>query len=146
MKKSFLNEILAKNSERKVDDSFTNYLHGLKKVKSINESFSQEALGDELVLFIENEESLNDLIPSLKKLLFKHWRQGEYKTELAERAWYRVVDDGAKKYAEKVGGEPRLWNELFPIAIRKSVTEGFERSFYQDLKKGKVNMEELFNE
>lgn len=146
MKKSFLNEILAENPERKVDDSFTNYLHGLKKVKSINESFSQEALGDELVLFIENEESLNDLIPSLKKLLFKHWRQGEYKTELAERAWYRVVDDGAKKYAEKVGGEPRLWSELFPIAIRKSVTEGFERSFYQDLKKGKVNMEELFNE
>lgn len=146
MKKSFLNEILAENPERKVDDSFTNYLHGLKKVKSLNESFSQEALGDELVLFIENEESLNDLIPSLKKLLFKHWRQGEYKTELAERAWYRVVDDGAKKYAEKVGGEPRLWSELFPIAIRKSVTEGFERSFYQDLKKGKVNMEELFNE
>ena len=146
MKKSFLNEILAENPERKVDDSFTNYLHGLKKMKSINESFSQEALGDELVLFIENEESLNDLIPSLKKLLFKHWRQGEYKTELAERAWYRVVDDGAKKYAEKVGGEPRLWSELFPIAIRKSVTEGFERSFYQDLKKGKVNMEELFNE
>lgn len=146
MKKSFLNEILAENSEREVDDSFINYLRGLKKVKSINESFSQEALGDELVLFIENEESLSDLIPSIKKVLFKHWRQGEYQTDLAERAWYRIVDDGAKKYAGKVGGEARLWNELFPIAIRKSVTEGLERSFYQDLKKGKVNMEELFNE
>lgn len=146
MKKSFLNEIVNENSEREVNESFTNFLHGFKKMKSITESFDNEALGNELVLFIENNEHLRESIPDVKKTLFKHWKKGEYSSELAEKAWGRVVTEGAKKYAEEEGKEPRLWGQLFPLALRSTVTEALERDFYNDLKKGKVNMEELFNE
>ena len=146
MKKSLLNEIVNENSEREINGSFINFLHGFKKMKSITESLDDEALEKELTLFIEGNKSLCESIPALKKTLFKHWKKGEYNTELAERAWERLVTEGAKTYAEEVGKEPRLWNQLFPLVVRSSVTEGFEKSFYNDLKKGKVNMEELFNE
>ena len=146
MKKSFLNEIATENSEREVSETFANFLYGFKKVKSITESLDDEALTKELALFIESNKSLRESIPSVKKNLYKHWKKGEYSTELAERAWDRLVTEGAKKYATEIGKEPRLWGQLFPTAILSTVTEGLERDFYNDLKKGKVNMEELFNE
>lgn len=146
MEKSFLNSIITENSEKEVDNSFTNFLHGFKKVKSLKESLNTEALSKELSYFIESNSEVNDQISSVKKTLFKHFKKGEYDSSLAERAWDRVISEGAKKYAEDIGKEPRLWENLFPENIRQPIVEEFEQKFYQDLKKGKVNVEELFNE
>jgi len=146
MKKSFLSEIITENSDRITDNSFSNYLHGFKKVKSLRESLDDDALSNELTLFIENDSTINNQIPSVKKTLFKHFKKGEYNSPLAERAWMRVVSEAAERYAERVGKEPRLWESLFPLEIRQSIVEEFEQKFYEDLKRGKVNMEELFNE
>ena len=146
MKRSFLNEVITGNSEREVDDSFSNFLHGLNKMKSIQESLDDVALSKELILFIEGNATLHDQIPTIKRTLFKHWKKGEYSPQLAERAWNRLVSDATQKYAVDVGKEPRLWEDLIPLGTRQAIVEQFEREFYNDLKRGKVNMEELFNE
>jgi len=147
MSKSFLKDFIKGVENKKVDESFTNYLLGVNKLQTIKESFdNDEAFANELVLFIENDETLSEQIPSIKKNLFKHYKKAAYDTSLAERAWGRVVNEGAKRYAERVGHEPRLWKELFTEDVRRVVIEKFEQSFRKDLFKGKVNMEELFNE
>lgn len=146
MKKSFLNDILIEKAEKEVDNSFTNFLCGLKKMKSIKESISEERLSKELSIFIESCSTLIGEIPTIKKTLFKHWKKGEYNSELAERSWERLVTKGAKIYSEEIGKEPRLWKDMFSASLRQNIVKEFEQSFYLDLKKGKVNIEELFNE
>ena len=143
---SFLNDIVTENSNREVDASFTNFLHGYKKMKSLSNSLNEESRRKELLTFIESTSSLSSQIPAIKRTLFKHYKRGEYNSPLAERAWSRLVTEGAKKYARDVGKEPRLWEDMLPEGIRSSIVEEFEANFYNDLKKGKVNMEELFNE
>jgi len=146
MKRSFLNEVLTDNSEREVDDSFSNFLYGFNKMKSIQESLDDVALSTELTLFIESDATLHDQIPTIKKTLFKHFKRGEYNSNLAERAWTRLVSEGSQRFAADIGKEPRLWEELITTGIRQAIVEKFESEFYNDLKRGKVNVEELFNE
>jgi len=146
MKRSFLNEVIADNSEREVDDSFSNFLYGFNKMKSIQESLDNGALSKELTLFIESNAILFSQIPTIKKTLFKHYKKGEYDSTLAERAWSRLVSEGSKLYAADIGKEPRLWERLISTGIRQAIVEKFESKFYNDLKRGKVNVEELFNE
>lgn len=146
MNKSFLKDVIAGRDDRKVDETFGNFLYGYNKVKSLTESLDSSELSKELTLFIESDRSLNDQIPDVKRTLFKHFKRADYDSNLAERAWNRVVSEAAIKYAEEVGHEPRLWEELFPEDVRNEVVEGFEQKFYNDLKQGKVNTEELFNE
>ena len=146
MNKSFLNDVIVENSEREVDDSFCNFLVGVKKIQTIREGMSDNDLSKELVDYIDNDNVLSEQVPAVKKTLYKHWKRGEYSSTLAERAWNRLVTEASQKYASDIGKEPRLWNELFTESIRKSIVESFESGFYNDLKKGKINMEELFNE
>jgi hypothetical protein len=146
MKKSFLNEIISENSDRKVSEGFSNFLQGSQKAKSLHETLSEESLGKELALFIEGNNTVNEQVPAVKRTLVKHYKKAEYNTELAERAWMRVVSEAAKQYATEHGRDPRLWETMFPIDVRQSIVEEFERNFYTDLERGKVNMEELFNE
>jgi len=147
MRTSFLKEYYKDLEKKEVDNSFTNYLFGKHKLGTIKENFeNKESLAKELSMFVENDRSLNDQISSVKKNLFKHYKKASYDSELAERAWKRIVDEAAKNYAAKVGHEPRLWQELFSDDVRKVVVEEFEQNFRKDLFKGKINMEELFNE
>lgn len=147
MTKSFLDEILDENSNREVNESFSNFLYGFNKTKILKESFDNKALAKELTLFIESDSEVSEQqVPAVKRNLVRHYKKSEYNTNLAERSWGRVVSEAAKKYAKEYGKEPRLWEEMFPAPVRKSIVEELERNFYTDLKKGKVNMEELFNE
>ncbi len=146
MKKSFLDEIVAER-DGEIDNSFSNFLRGYKKVQSIKEGLIDGvSLDQSLILFIEDNQQLRDSINSVKKSLFKHWRKGEYDTALAEKAWGRIVSESAKMYSTEIGKEPRLWDNLFSDVVLATVTEQLEREFYTNLKKGKINMEELFNE
>lgn len=147
MTKSFLKEAIKDRQDREVDDSFSNYLRGVKNVQSIQEGFGDnDALSKELVLFIEGDSTLNGQVPTTKKTLFRHWKKDSYDSALAERAWMRVVNEAAQEYTFNVGKEPRLWEELFSPDMRKKVAVMLERDFRKDLKTGNINMEELFNE
>ena len=65
MKKSFLKEVITDNSEREVDDSFSNFLCGFNKMKSMKESLDDEALSNEITLFIEGDwaDHVQPLLP-----------------------------------------------------------------------------------
>ena len=143
---SFLNDIITESTDKDVDTSFGNYLRGFKKMKSIKESLDVVGITNELASFISESTYFNGQMPTIKRTLYKHWKKGEYDSTLAERAWGRIVTEGAKRYAKDIGKEPRIWEDMFPEAVRQEIVEQLEQSFYTDLTKGKLNMEELFNE
>ena len=146
MKDSLLNDVITESSGKVTGKSFGSFLHGYSKMKSLREGSDTKSLAKELALFIESNDSISSQIPDIKKTVFKHWKKGEYNGPLAERAWGRGVSDGAKKYAQDVIKEARLWESIFPSKVRQIVIEGLALAFYNDLKKGKVNLEEMFNE
>jgi hypothetical protein len=131
---------------RQIDESFSNFVNGIRKTKSIKESFDDKALTEELVLFIENDSEISDQIPAVKKNLFLRWKKNSYDSQLAERAWSRIVKEGALQYATKIGKEPRLCESLFSDEILEEAVRICERKYLKDLKTGNVNMEELFDE
>jgi len=135
MKQSFLKQILSEGSDREVDTSFTTYLHGYKKMQSIQERCDVDSLAGELTDYIEDH--LAESVTDVQNTLYKHWKRGEYDTPLAERAWSRLVSEGAHEYASTVGKEPRLWEQMFSADIRQTIVTKFETNFYDNIKKGK---------
>jgi len=134
MRQSLLNEIITGNTERGVDASFRNFLHGSITLKSLNESGAGDSMIDDLVIFMEDNVELHTQMTDLRNTLVKHWKKGEYDTPLAEQAWSRIVSDGAKSYAGKIIKEERLWEEFVTPEVRQSVVEGLERGHHTLLK------------
>lgn len=143
MKDSFLSQILPKEeSEQK--DSFTNFLYGTKKTKSIKESFDDESLADELLFFIKNNHSIRESVQDTKRNLLRHWRKKSYNTDLALKSWLKETMNAAKKYSDHYNRDVRLWEDLFSDDIRQQVAETLEENFRKDIKNN--NMEELLDE
>ena len=134
MRQSLLNEIIIGNTERRVDASFSNFLHGSIKLKSLKESGTDDSMIDDLVIFMESVPELHTQMSDLRNTLVKHWKRNEYNTSLAEQAWSRIVSDGAKAYAAKIIKEGRLWEEFVPSEVRQSVVEGLEVGHHTMLK------------
>lgn len=134
MKQSFLNEIIMGGTERSVDTSFSNFLHGSVKLKSLKGSGTDDSMTDDLVLFMENDSELHTQMSDLRNTLVKHWKKNEYNTPLAEEAWSRIVSEGSKAYTAKVLKEERLWKEFVASETRQAVVEELERRHYTLLK------------
>ena len=145
MSKSLLSKVLSEKTSVNDTGSFSRFLYGSHKLKIVNESESLTALVNELVVFIKGNKKLVEKTSDVKRTLFKHWKRGSYNSELAQKAWGRVVTEAAKIYAEKTIKESKLWGSLFPYVAINSITNQLETEFYTDLKKGKVDIEELFN-
>lgn len=143
---SFLKEIITKKEDEEISESFGNFLRGVHKVKTLKESLDDSSLVDELVEFIENDKNLTEQISDVKQNLLKHWNKSSYNSNLAERAWLKLVSEAAQKYSEEIGKEPRLWEDMFPLNIRKPLAEEFEKQFLKSLKDGTLDTEELFDE
>ncbi len=81
----------------------------------------------ELELFIDNDGDLHRQMttPIHKNLITKKAR-GEYKHDLAVKAFGHLMDAGAKRYAKEFGG---VWHQMFSPATRREVAERFTRSF-----------------
>jgi hypothetical protein len=121
-------------TERSVDTSFSNFLHGSIKLKSLRGSGTDDSMIDGLVVFMESDSELHTQMSDLRNTLVKHWKRNEYDTLLAEQAWSRIVSDGVKAYAVKILREERLWEEFVTSEVRKSVVKGLERGHYTLLK------------
>ena len=80
---------------------------------------------DELVLFCENDVQIYkcvlDVIQSLKKKVIR----GEYDSNKAVDAYYRVATVGAKKYAAEFGSR----NFTFPVQVRFTAAVRMESDF-----------------
>lgn len=84
----------------------------------------------DLQLFIENDSRLHESteVPIRKNLMTKRAR-GEYRHDLAVKAYGYLVEAGAKKYSKQFGSPGQPWNRLFPVAERRIVADNLTREF-----------------
>ncbi len=84
----------------------------------------------ELKLFIDNDGTLyrSQTTSILKNLATKRAR-GEYRHDLAVKAFGYLVESGAKKYAREFGDTGMPWHKMFDAGTRKLAAEALTRSF-----------------
>lgn len=94
---------------------------------------AKSAAGDvevrELEIFIDNESDLYEkyTMPIYKNLT-KKMKKGEYKKELAAKAFHAMVDLAAKKYAKEFAN-PKDWNSIFSPEVRRRVADSLVENF-----------------
>jgi hypothetical protein len=83
----------------------------------------------ELELYINNDADLHrqQHVPIFKNLMTKRAR-GQYKRDLAVKAFGYLVESGAKKYAKEFA-TPGEWNKIFSVPTRRRVAEELTKSF-----------------
>lgn len=83
----------------------------------------------ELELYIDNESDLYEKykMPVFKNLSAK-MKKGQYDSSLAAKAFYQLVETGAKKYA-KDHATPNEWNKIFSPEVRKEVAKTYVEEF-----------------
>ena len=86
----------------------------------------------ELKLYIDNDSSLyrQRYMPILKNLSKKK-KKGQYRKNLAQRAFMYLVDDGAKRYVKSYGGNVR---DVFPKRQRKMLAQDYVEEFEEIFK------------
>lgn len=144
MAKSLLQSILSEDTISSSDGSFGSFLKGSSKSRKIKEHVDVEDLVEDLLEYMDNK--MSQQVSDVKKNLFKHWKRGTYNTKLAETAWSKVIEDGAKSYASTILKESSLWDEIFPQQLLSIVVEGFEDEFHTGLEHNEIDIEDLFNE
>lgn len=81
----------------------------------------------ELELYVENDADLyRQQTTSILKNLATKKARGEYKHDLAVKAFGYLMEAGAKKYAKEFGG---TWNQMFSPETRREVARRFAKEF-----------------
>jgi hypothetical protein len=85
---------------------------------------------EELKLYIDNDGALyrSQTTSILKNLVTKRAR-GEYRHDLAVKAFGYLTEAGAKKYAKEHGSPDLPWNKMFDVTTRKQAAEALTRAF-----------------
>jgi hypothetical protein len=85
---------------------------------------------EELKLYIDNDGALyrSQTTSILKNLVTKRAR-GEYRHDLAVKAFGYLTEAGAKKYAKEHGSPDLPWNKMFDVTTRKRAAEALTRNF-----------------
>ena len=94
---------------------------------------TQEAVVAELEQYAVNEADLYPQRQSIEKNLATKKARGEYKRDLAVKAFGYFVEAGAKKYAKEFGG---TWHKMFDVPTRRAVAENLTTSFEEEYKLG----------
>ncbi len=96
----------------------------------IEASLSEEM--EELKQYIDNDSSLyrQRYMPILKNLSKKK-KKGQFRKNLAQRAFMYLVDDGAKRYVRSYGGNHL---DVFPKRQRKQLAKDYVEEFEQIFK------------
>lgn len=84
----------------------------------------------ELKLYIDNDGELyrRQTTSILTNLATKRAR-GQYRHDLAVKAFANLAEAGAKKYAKEFGSPDQPWNKMFDGSTRKLTAEALTRSF-----------------
>jgi hypothetical protein len=91
----------------------------------------------ELELYINNDGNLyRQQTTSLLKNLIAKRARGEYKHDLAVKAFGYLVEAGAKKYAQESGSPSQPWYKMFDVETRKEVAEELTKAFETEAKLG----------
>lgn len=90
----------------------------------------------ELYLFIKNDGQLyRNFREPIEKNLIRKKKKGTYNEALARKAYARLMNEGAKKYARQFAS-PRDWNRIFTPDTRRAAARMFEREFSEEYKVG----------
>lgn len=88
---------------------------------------TDEHAATELRLYIDNDADLHrQIATSIFKNLATKKARGEYKHDLAVKAFGYLMEAGAKKYAKEFGG---TWNQMFSPETRREVARRFAKEF-----------------
>ena len=94
---------------------------------------TQEAVVAELEQYAVNEAALYPQRQSIEKNLATKKARGEYKHDLAVKAFGYFVDACAKRYAKEFGG---TWHKMFDLPTRRAVAKNLTTSFEEEYKLG----------
>jgi len=109
-----------------------------EEVSNLTEGYeSDDSLAEELKLFIDNDSQLyRSQTTSIIKALVTRKAKGQYDSKLAQKAFMYLATNGAKKYAKDVGGDPRGWDTMFSVKVRKITAEKLEKDFKAEMDLG----------
>jgi hypothetical protein len=84
----------------------------------------------ELKLYIDNDGELyrSQTVPILTSLVTRRAR-GQYRHDLAVKAFGYLTESGAKKYAREFGSSDQPWHKMFDTGTRKLAAEALTRDF-----------------
>lgn len=94
---------------------------------------TQESVVAELEQYAVNEADLYPQRQSIEKNLATKKARGEYKHDLAVKAFGYFVEAGAKKYAKEFGG---TWHKMFDVPTRRAVAKNLTKAFEEEYKLG----------
>lgn len=83
----------------------------------------------ELKLYVDNEAALYPQRVSIMKSLAAKKARGQYRHDLAAKAFGHVVEAGAKRYAKEHGSPGQPWHQLFPMTARKTAAKEMAADF-----------------
>ncbi len=87
---------------------------------------TKESVIVELEQFTVNDRDLYRQQEAIFKNLATKKARGEYKHDLAVKAFGYLAEAGAKKYAKEFGG---TWHQMFDVPTRRAVAQNFAKSF-----------------
>ena len=123
---SAINKLQLKKSLKKLGVP----VHGnFVKVKDLKKALAGQTEVRELEIFIDNDSTLYERykLPIFKNLAAKK-KRGSYDSALAPKAFYSMVDTGAKLYAKEYAN-PNEWNIIFSPEDRRQVAQNFAKEF-----------------
>lgn len=91
---------------------------------------TDEHSAHKLELYIENDADLyRQMTTPIHKNLATKKARGEYKHDLAVKAFMHLMEAGAKKYAREFGSPDQPWHKMFDVPTRKYAAERFAKEF-----------------
>jgi len=89
---------------------------------------------DELILFIENDETLyNQRIIPIVKNVQRRLKRNDYDHDKAPKLWMYLVDAGAKKYHSDFGTQGYKWYQQFPKELREHASKMLANQYLEEI-------------
>jgi hypothetical protein len=106
-----------------------------KKWKTLGEapSFSDSDMAREISLYADNNSQLyySRRMPILKNL-YKKWKKGNFKVDLAAKLWKYYVEDAMHRYNKDHGSRGDKWHKLLSVADRKLLSHQYAKDTLHD--------------
>jgi hypothetical protein len=106
-----------------------------KKWKTLGEApgFSDSDMAREISLYADNNSQLyySRRMPILKNL-YKKWKKGTFKVDLAAKLWKYYVEDAMHRYNKDHGSRGDKWHKLLSVADRKLLAHQYAKDTLHD--------------
>ena len=106
-----------------------------KKWKTLGAApgFADPMAADEIRLYADNNSQLyySRRLPILKNL-YKKWKKGTFKIELAAKLWKYYIEDAMQRYTKEHGSRGEKWHKLLSVSDRKLLATDYAKQTLYD--------------